>query len=75
MSILERNWAMEIVRTVEGYDLIYDSSIGKFKIVKTELSEISMWFDSEIAEGFKKMNEEDFISSAKEYIHQARYVD
>ena len=64
-----------MVRTVGEYDLIYDPLIGKFKIVKTELSELSMWFESDIAEGFKKMNEEDFITSAKEYIHQARYVD
>ena len=66
---------MEIVRTAGGFDLIYDPLIRKFKIVKTELSELSMWFESDIAEGFKKMNEEDFITSAKEYIHQSRFVD
>jgi len=46
-----------------------------FRIVRTEVSELSMWFDSEIVETLKEMSEEDFILTAKEYIHHARYAD
>ena len=66
---------MEIVRTVGDYELLFDPLMRMFRIVKKEVSELSMWFDSEIAEGLKKMNEEDFIITAKEYIYQARYTD
>ena len=46
-----------------------------FRVVKTVCFELSMWFDFEIGEALKLMNEEDFIITAKEYIHQARYAD
>lgn len=66
---------MEVVRTVGDYELIFEPTMGMFRLVKTEVSELSMWFNFEIAKEIIEMSEDEFILTAKEYIHQARYAD
>ncbi len=66
---------MEVIRTGGDFELIYDPIMRMFRIVRKEVSELSLWFDSEIVETLKEMSEEDFILTAKEYIHHAHYTD
>ena len=66
---------METVRIVEDFKLIYEPQMRMFRIVGVETKDLSMWFDTETADELKEMNDEEFLTTAEEYVESARYAD
>ena len=66
---------METIRTVGDFELVLEPIMKMFRIVNKETEDVSMWFDSETAEELEEMDDDDFLTTAEEYVESARYAD
>ena len=63
---------MERVRMVGDFELVYESDMKMYRIMKIETEEFGAWYSPEDAEELKKMDEDDFFATAEESISRAK---
>ena len=61
---------MERVRMVGDFELVYEKDMKMYRIMKKESEQFSKWYNSEEAEELKKMDDDDFFSTAEQAIRE-----
>ena len=63
---------MERKRMVGDYELVLENDMKMYRIMNKKTEEFSKWFTPDEAEELKKMDENEFFSTAEKSIQDAR---
>ncbi|WP_423819198.1 hypothetical protein V5739_00375 [Salinimicrobium sp. TIG7-5_MAKvit] len=66
---------METIRTVGEFELVFEPLMKMFRIVNKETEKLSMWFDAETSNELEEMDDDEFSTTAQQYIQDASYAN